>query len=106
MVFLHPLSDFIDNYTVSNSSPSYYYQGRCPDGVLKLPRTSLVEAIAHNLMQYLAENDLYCREGKMYGILLVELPTGEQRIIKAFSGLLNGNSIVEGWVPQFPDVMK
>jgi len=99
MVFLHLLSDFIDNYTVSNSVPSYYYQGRCPDGVLKLPRTSLVEAIAHKLMQHLAQNDLYCREGKMYGVLVVELPLGEQRIIKAFSGLLNGNSIVEGWVP-------
>jgi tRNA pseudouridine32 synthase / 23S rRNA pseudouridine746 synthase len=101
MVILHPLSDFIDNYTVSNSSPSYYYQGRCPEGgeVLKLPRTSLVEAIAHKFMQHLAQNELYCREGKMYGILLVELPLGEQRIIKAFSGLLNGNSIVEGWVP-------
>ncbi len=103
MVILHPLSDFIDNYTVSNSSPSYYYQGCCPDGELvKLPRTSLVEAIAHKLMQHLAQNDLYCREGKMYGILLVELPLGEQRIIKAFSGLLNGNSIVEGWVPPIP----
>jgi tRNA pseudouridine32 synthase/23S rRNA pseudouridine746 synthase len=103
MVFLHPLSDFIGNYTVSNSSPSYYYQGRCPDGeLLKLPRTSLVEAIAHNLMQYLANDDRYSGEGKMYGILLVELPTGEQRIIKAFSGLLNGNSIVEGWVPPIP----
>jgi tRNA pseudouridine32 synthase / 23S rRNA pseudouridine746 synthase len=101
MVILHPLSDFIDNYTVSNSSPSYYYQGRCPEGgkLLKLPRTSLVEAIARKLMQHLAQNDLYCHEGKMYGILLVELPSGEQRIIKAFSGLLNGNSIVEGWVP-------
>jgi tRNA pseudouridine32 synthase / 23S rRNA pseudouridine746 synthase len=104
MVILHPLSDFIDNYTVSNLSPSYYYQGRCPESgkLLKLPRTSLVEAIAHKLMQHLAENDLYCREGKMYGILLVELPLGEQRIIKAFSGLLNGNSIVEGWVPPIP----
>ncbi|MBW4572490.1 MAG: RluA family pseudouridine synthase [Tolypothrix carrinoi HA7290-LM1] len=103
MVILHPLSDFIDNYTVSDSSPSYYYQGRCADGELvKLPRTSLVEAIAHKLMQHLAQNDLYCREGKMYGILLLELPLGEQRIIKAFSGLLNGNSIVEGWVPPIP----
>ncbi|MBD2603164.1 RluA family pseudouridine synthase [Scytonema hofmannii FACHB-248] len=100
MVILHRLSDFIDNYTVSNFVPSYYYQGRGSGGeLLKLPRTSLVEAIAHKLMEHLAQNDLYCREGKMYGILLVELPLGEQRIIKAFSGLLNGNSIVEGWVP-------
>lgn len=99
MVVLHPLSDFIDNYTVSNSSPNYWYEGRCDNGeFIKLPRTSLAEAIASNLMQDLAQNDLYYREGKMYGILLVELPNGEQRVIKAFSGLLNGESIVDGWV--------
>ena len=38
----------------------------------------------------------------MYGILLVEMPSGEQGILKAFSGLLNGCSIVEGWVPPIP----
>ena len=37
----------------------------------------------------------------MYGVLLVETPSGQQ-ILKAFSGLLNGNSIVEGWVPPIP----
>jgi len=31
--------------------------------------------------------------------LLVELPAGEQRVPKAFSGLLNGHNVVEGWVP-------
>jgi tRNA pseudouridine32 synthase/23S rRNA pseudouridine746 synthase len=35
-------------------------------------------------------------------ILLLELPSGEQRILKAFSGLLNGCSVVEGWVPPIP----
>lgn len=35
----------------------------------------------------------------MYGVLLVETPPGEKRVLKAFSGLLNGNSIVEGWTP-------
>lgn len=38
----------------------------------------------------------------MYGILLVEMPSGEQRILKAFSGLLNGCSTVDGWVPPIP----
>jgi len=38
----------------------------------------------------------------MYGILLVALPNGEQRVLKAFSGLLNGDSVVEGWVPPIP----
>jgi tRNA pseudouridine32 synthase/23S rRNA pseudouridine746 synthase len=62
----------------------------------------LVEAIAYNLMQHLATDNRYSSEGKMYGVLLIELPTGEQRILKAFSGLLNGDSVVEGWVPPIP----
>ncbi|WP_333444661.1 pseudouridine synthase [Microcoleus sp. herbarium2] len=53
-------------------------------------------------MQYLVADGSYDREGKMYGILLVEMPSGEQGILKAFSGLLNGCSIVEGWVPPIP----
>ena len=69
---------------------------------LKLPRTPLAEAIANSLMQQLEQNHLYSHEGKMYGILLVELPNGEQRVIKAFSGLLNGNSMVAGWVSPIP----
>jgi tRNA pseudouridine32 synthase/23S rRNA pseudouridine746 synthase len=53
-------------------------------------------------MQSLAADGSYDREGKMYGILLVEMPSGQQGILKAFSGLLNGCSIVEGWVPPIP----
>jgi tRNA pseudouridine32 synthase/23S rRNA pseudouridine746 synthase len=105
MVVLHPLSDFIDgNAAISNSSPSYYYEGRCPQTGerLKLPRTPMAEAIAKNLMQHLANHDRYAHEGKMYGILLVEQPDGEQGILKAFSGLLNGHSRIEGWVPPIP----
>ncbi|MEH2121252.1 RluA family pseudouridine synthase [Nostoc sp.] len=103
MVVLH-ISNFIDCNAISNSSPSYYYEGRCLQSgdCLKLPRTSMAEAIAHGLMQQLANNDCYSREGKMYGILLVELPNGEQRVLKAFSGLLNGCSVVEDWVPPIP----
>ncbi len=103
MVQLHRLSDFIDgNCTISsNSLPSYYYQGVCPQtGELQyLPRTTLVEQIAYGLMQHLGRDERYSREGKMYGVLLIELPLGEKRILKAFSGLLNGCSVVEGWVP-------
>jgi tRNA pseudouridine32 synthase / 23S rRNA pseudouridine746 synthase len=112
MVVLHALSDFIDcKIAVSNSCCNYWYEGRCPEsgvGVarsrhrLKLPRTSISEAIAHGLMQQFGNNDGYSREGKMYGILLVELPNGEQRVLKAFSGLLNGCSVVDGWVPPIP----
>jgi tRNA pseudouridine32 synthase/23S rRNA pseudouridine746 synthase len=53
-------------------------------------------------MEHLAKDQRYSSEGKMYGILLVELPDGEQRVLQAFSGLLNGNSIVDGWVPPIP----
>ncbi|MCW5313567.1 RluA family pseudouridine synthase [Nostoc sp. KVJ3] len=105
MVVLYALSDFIDcNFAVSDLSISYWYEGRClqTGDRLKLPRTSMSEAIAHALMQQLANNDYYSREGKMYGILLVELPNGEQKVLKAFSGLLNGCSVVEGWVMPIP----
>ncbi len=101
-MFLHPVSDFINsNFPIINLPPSYYYEGRCPQSgeLLRLPRTHAVEAIAHSLMQHLPKN---VSEGKMYGVLLVELPTGEQRVLKAFSGLLNGCSVVDGWVPPIP----
>ncbi|MBD2293411.1 RluA family pseudouridine synthase [Anabaena sphaerica FACHB-251] len=105
MIILHPLSDFINpNTEIITPHPSYYYEGKCPQTgeLLKLPRTALVEAIAKRLMQQLSENQIYTREGKMYGVLLVELPNGEPKIIKAFSGLLNGYSVVKGWVPPIP----
>lgn len=115
MVVLHPLSDFLESdaasavqpsayRTPANSIPTYYYEGRCPQNgeILRLPRTPLVEAIAYGLMRHLATDERYSREGKMYGVLLVELPSGEQGILKAFSGLLNGSGIVEGWVPPIP----
>ncbi len=87
-----------------DSSPSYWYEGHCPQSgdLLRLPRTRMSEEIARGLMEYLAADDSYNREGKMYGILLVEMPWGEQRILKAFSGLLNGCSVVDGWVPPIP----
>jgi tRNA pseudouridine32 synthase/23S rRNA pseudouridine746 synthase len=105
MIYLHPLSDFISsNLIITSAQPNYYYEGKCPQTgeILRLPRTPLAEAIANNLMQQLEQNHLYSQEGKMYGILLVELPNGEPRVIKAFSGLLNGNSMLKGWVSPIP----
>ncbi|TAE71377.1 MAG: RluA family pseudouridine synthase [Oscillatoriales cyanobacterium] len=109
MLTLHPLLDFtersIDEEGGSiDSSPSYWYEGHCLQSadLLRLPRTRMSEEIARGLMEYLAADDSYDREGKMYGILLVEMPWGEQRILKAFSGLLNGSSVVDGWVPPIP----
>ncbi|OKH37354.1 RNA pseudouridine synthase [[Phormidium ambiguum] IAM M-71] len=105
MLILHPLNDFLpNNFTVSDSSINYWYQGYCPQtgDLLKLPRTPLAEAIANSLMQQMKIDDRFSREGKMYGILIVELPNKELGILKAFSGLLNGFSVVEGWVPPIP----
>ncbi|MDB9348076.1 RluA family pseudouridine synthase [Nodularia spumigena] len=89
---------------VGDSRVSYWYEGLCPESgdLLRLPRTVFVEAIARNLMQELATDAVYNQEGKMYGVLLVELPTGETQVLKAFSGLLNGYSVIEGWVPPIP----
>lgn len=78
---------------------TYWYEGICPNSntLLRLPRTKSVEAIARQLMQ-----NLSACEGKMYGVLLAQSASGEQHILKAFSGLLNGRSVVEGWVPPIP----
>ncbi len=88
----------------TNPNITYWYEGFCPSSgeLLKLPRTQLVETIASELMQYLASNEVYSREGKMYGVLLGENKLRQQQVIKAFSGLLNGSSTVEGWVPPIP----
>ncbi|TAE96244.1 MAG: hypothetical protein EAZ79_15480 [Oscillatoriales cyanobacterium] len=109
MRLLHSLLDFTDCFMDSDGgsidlSGNYWYEGLCPQSgeLLRLPRTRMSEDLARGLMQYLAADDSYDREGKMYGILLVEMPWGEQRILKAFSGLLNGCSVVDGWVPPIP----
>ncbi|PSB31484.1 RluA family pseudouridine synthase [Chlorogloea sp. CCALA 695] len=87
-----------------DSDITYWYEGVCPQSgeLLKLPRTQLVETIAGELMHQLASNEVYSRGGKMYGVLLGETKSRQQQVIKAFSGLLNGNSTVEGWVPPIP----
>ncbi len=90
--------------SIEDSSPTYHYTGYCPHSgeLLKLPRTQGVEQIARSLMVELAQEDIYAREGKMYGVLLVETNTGEYCSIKAFSGLLNSLAVVDGWVPPIP----
>jgi tRNA pseudouridine32 synthase / 23S rRNA pseudouridine746 synthase len=98
---LHKLSNFLDKTSVpSQDFTNYYYQGNCPETgeLLRLPRTHLSEVIAQGLMRQLASDERYLSEGKMYGILLVELPNGEKRVLKAFSGTLNSQSQIEGWV--------
>lgn len=86
------------------SGQTYWYEGRCPrsDEWLRLPRTAQAEAIARSWMQQLAADPQYSQEGKMYGVLLVEAADGQQWVLKAFSGLLNGKAVLEGWVPPIP----
>lgn len=81
---------------------TYWYEGRCPYSgeILRLPRTVQVEELAKELMQEIAvANPSQSQEGKMYGILLVESTMGEKILLKAFSGLLNGTSHLDGWIP-------
>ncbi|WP_345961253.1 RluA family pseudouridine synthase [Pseudanabaena sp. Chao 1811] len=80
---------------------SYWYEGICPYSgeLLRLPRTLQAEAIAKRLMQELGHISPKNAEGKMYGVLLAKSSRGERLVLKAFSGLLNGKSHLEGWVP-------
>ncbi|HIK15502.1 MAG TPA: RluA family pseudouridine synthase [Leptolyngbyaceae cyanobacterium M33_DOE_097] len=101
---LFPISQFLPQTPpLVEQSPTYWYGGQCPltNKWVQLPRTPFVEAIAQGLMQQLAAEP-FNREGKMYGVLLVETPTGEKGVLKAFSGLLNGAAEVAGWVPPIP----
>ncbi len=80
------------------------YGGICPTtgDRLSLPRTILAETIAQNLMQQFAQDADYAQEGKMYGILLVADRSGELGVLKAFSGLFQGQAEQPGWVPPIP----
>ncbi|WP_377475403.1 MAG: pseudouridine synthase [Microcoleus anatoxicus] len=105
MVFVHAVLDFTDaNWDSIAFSSNYCYQGLCVQSgeLLRLHRTVQCEAIARGLMQHLGEDECHSREGKMYGVLLVETLGGEKRVLKAFSGLLNGSSHVPGWVTPIP----
>jgi tRNA pseudouridine32 synthase / 23S rRNA pseudouridine746 synthase len=95
---LEPIADLRDDI------PTYWYQGSCPHTgtLLRLPRTDRVAQIARELMAELSLEERYSCEGKMYGVLLVETDTGDRHSIKAFSGLLNGEAVVAGWVPPIP----
>lgn len=66
---------------------------------MELPRTEALEAAARELMQQLAAAPQQPSTDTLYGVLLVKTATGEQKILKGFSGLSNGQSRVPGWVP-------
>jgi tRNA pseudouridine32 synthase/23S rRNA pseudouridine746 synthase len=105
MDLLHPVDAFaLDAEVIPPSPPRYWYEGTCPrtQAPLRLPRTAAAEAIAQGLMQHLARDPRYQQEGKMYGVLLVATATGQKAVLKAFSGLLDGQPIHPGWVPPIP----
>ncbi|MBF2058044.1 MAG: RluA family pseudouridine synthase [Cyanobacterium sp. T60_A2020_053] len=101
----HPLADFVtkEELWILNTV-TYWYEGISPQTgeLLRLPRTTLVEKVAYKLMDNLANNNFYSSESKMYGVLLVENLQGEKGIIKAFSGLWQGNEHLQGWATQIP----
>lgn len=81
----------------------YWYEGRDRSGrLLRLPRSAEVEDLARSLMQELARDGRFVREGKMVGLLLAETAAGERRVLRGFSGLLEGRADWPGWVPPMP----
>jgi tRNA pseudouridine32 synthase/23S rRNA pseudouridine746 synthase len=103
--YLHPVESFIPQPIEGlESLPDYWYEGRCPRSGEwhRLPRTPLVKAIANGLISQLKQTPCFNREGKMYGVLLVETPEGQRHVLRAFSGLLAGQSHLAGWVPPIP----
>ena len=98
------IDSFLDNLhqvnPINETLVSYWYEGYCPQTkiLLRLPRTLQIEAIATELMKELEEDTSFAKEGKMYGVLLVETEQGKA-VLKAFSGLLQGQVYKEGWVP-------
>ncbi len=104
----HPLSEFglagVDLADPKWSIVTDNYAAICPTtgDRLSLPRTKLAETIAQNLMQQFAQDADYAQEGKMYGILLVADRSGELGVLKAFSGLFQGQAEQPGWVPPIP----
>nr|WP_242024027.1 RluA family pseudouridine synthase [Nodosilinea sp. FACHB-13] len=89
----------------------YYYQGYCPrtGKHYQLPRTAMARASAQALMTQLG--DPHSLEGKMFGVLVVRWsktgpggpsPSREMGVLKAFSGLWQGQERLPGWVPPIP----
>ncbi|WP_338398257.1 RluA family pseudouridine synthase [Persicobacter psychrovividus] len=70
-------------------------------------------AVAEELQQYLAQKSEWAEElslnrtgghiGKMFGVLIVETPTGEKGYLTAFSGAIGGKNDWQGFVPTLYD---
>ncbi|PZV16555.1 MAG: RNA pseudouridine synthase [Leptolyngbya sp.] len=100
---LHSLDTFLppepDCLTTAEEHTDYSYQGSCPrtGQPYTLPRTAPARAIAAGLIAQLKAT--HQPEGKMYGVLLGQTPAGHIGVLKAFSGLWQGQAQVPGWVP-------
>ncbi|MGA1357325.1 MAG: RluA family pseudouridine synthase, partial [Prochlorothrix sp.] len=103
---LEPLAAFgVTAVPPEPDRPPYTYSDLCPTtgARLTLPRSALAEAVARGLMARLAKaEEPQDREGKMYGVLVVQTAAGEVGVLKAFSGLLQGQAVQPGWVPPIP----
>jgi tRNA pseudouridine32 synthase / 23S rRNA pseudouridine746 synthase len=103
-----PLSEFgfaaIDPTDAQWAIVTDRYEGICPTtgDRLALPRTILAEMIAQSLMQQFAQDADYAKDAKMYGVLLVADRSGKLGVLKAFSGLCQGQAAQPGWVPPIP----
>jgi tRNA pseudouridine32 synthase / 23S rRNA pseudouridine746 synthase len=91
-------------FDVEAADIAYWYEGICPNTgrLLRLPRTREAEQVARSLWQTLEAEANWPREGKMYGVLLVEDNEGRRQVLQAFSGLINGEAVWPGWVPPLP----
>ena len=86
---LHSLSDFVAAVPAQPDAWDYQYEGRCPrtGSLYRLPRTALAKAVAQGLMETLVADPQALGEGKMYGVLLVQVP---------------GQAVVESWAGPHP----
>ncbi|MBE9111772.1 RluA family pseudouridine synthase [Nodosilinea sp. LEGE 07298] len=102
---LSPLDDWLTGAKpLASDTADYHYQGHCPRTrqAYRLPRTPLAKAVVQQLMAQLeAVQPCEDSKGKMYGVLLVQTPTGIG-VLKAFSGLWQAQAQVPGWVPPIP----
>ncbi|MEP0928354.1 MULTISPECIES: RluA family pseudouridine synthase [Cyanophyceae] len=102
-LLFHALDAFLGQVPLADpGAADYYYQGYCPRSGqhYRLPRTVLARVIAQALMAQLG--DAHATEGKMFGVLVVQSPDGEIGVLKAFSGLWQGQARVPNWVPPIP----
>ncbi len=64
---------------------------------------ALAQAAAERVKQGLAADGWFATEGKMFGVLVVRTQSGQLAYLKAFSGMLQGQWLVQGFVPPLFD---